>query len=265
MQWSLDGKEIWFTASVEGSNEQPLYAVTLDGKRRVVSAMLGNLILHDIDAKGKALISRDSRRREIAVLAPGESRERDMSWFDWSFVRDLSLDGKTMLFEEEGAGGGPNYSVFVRSTDGSPAVKLGEGYALAISPDGKYVAAVLPSDFNQLTLLPTGPGEPKIIKIPGMSFNNGLLRWFNDNNRFVFVGSQSGKQARWWLYETSTAKVTPITAEGIIGQAVLISRDQKNILARSEQGFAFYSPEGKINREVPFLTVDDMLVQWNFR
>ncbi len=133
LHWSLDGKEIWFTASPEGSNEQPVYAVTLEGKLRVVAAMLGNLILHDIDAKGNALISRDSRRREISVLPPGESRERDMSWFDWSFVRDISEDGKTMVFEEEGAGGGPNYSVFVRSTDGSPAVKLGEGYALSIS------------------------------------------------------------------------------------------------------------------------------------
>jgi serine/threonine protein kinase len=160
LQWSLDGKEIWFTASPEGSNEQPVYAVNLDGKLRVVAAMLGNLILHDIDAKGNALISRDSRRREISILPPGESRERDMSWFDWSFVRDISQDGKTIVFEEEGAGGGPNYSVFVRSTDGSPAVKLGEGYALAISADGKYVASVLPSDFK------LGQANRKLLRSP---------------------------------------------------------------------------------------------------
>ncbi len=262
LQWSLDGKEIWFTASVEGSNEQPLYAVTLDGKRRVVAAMLGNLILHDIDSKGNALISRDSRRREIAILAPGESRERDMSWFDWSFARDLSEDGKTLVFEEEGAGGGPNYSVFVRNTDGSPAVKLGEGYALSLSPDGKYVAAQLPSDLSYITLLPTGPGEPKIIRIPGINFNNGAMRWFNDNNRFMFAANQSGKQGRWWLYEMSTAKLTPITPEGVVGQTVLISADQNSILARSEQGYAFYSPQGKIQKEISALTFDDALVQW---
>jgi serine/threonine protein kinase len=261
LHWSLDGKEIWFTASVEGSNEQRLYAVTLDGKLRVVAAMLGNLILHDIDTKGNALISRDSRRREIALLPPGETKERDMSWFDWSFSRDLTEDGKTLLFEEEGAGGGTNYSVFIRNTDGSPAVKLGEGYALSISPDLKYVLSLLPNDFSHLTLLPTGPGETKVIKIPGISFINGIARWFKDNNRFIFLGKQSGKQQRWWLYEMSTSKLTPITPEGIVGQTVLVSADQNSILARSEQGYAFYSPQGTLQNEVPALTIDDALIQ----
>jgi len=262
LHWSLDGKEIWFTASVEGSNEQPVYAVNLEGKLRVVAAMLGNLILQDIDSKGNALITRDSRRREIMVLPPGESRERDMSWFDWSFCRDLSEDGKTMLFEEEGAGGGPNYSVFIRSTDGSPAVKLGEGYALSLSPDRKYAMSLLPSEIDHMTLLPTGAGETKTIKIPGISFVNAPMGWFKDNNRFVFGGNQSGKQPRWWLYEMSTAKLTPITKEGITGQAILISDDESSILARSEQGYAFYSLQGKELNQVPALTIDDALIQW---
>src|SRR5262249_55001015 len=116
LHWNHDGTEIWFTASKEGSNEQPLYAVDLNGKRRVVSAMVGNLILHDIDSKGVVLLTRDSRRREIVALPPGETRERDLSWFDWSFARYLTPDGKMILFEEQGAGGGPNYSVFIRKT-----------------------------------------------------------------------------------------------------------------------------------------------------
>jgi hypothetical protein len=224
--------------------------------------MLGNLVLQDIDSKGNALITRDSRRREIIVLPPGESRERDMSWFDWSFSRDLSEDGKTMLFEEEGAGGGPNYSVFVRNTDGSPAIKLGEGYALSLSPDGKYAMSLLPSEIDHMTLLPTGSGETKTVKIPGISFINAPMGWFKDNNRFVFGGNQSGKQPRWWLYEMSISKLTPITKEGILGQAVLISDDESSILARSEQGYAFYSLQGKELNQVPALTIEDALIQW---
>ncbi len=107
MRWSRDGKEIWFTASKEGSNEQPLFAVTPQGQLRMVTAMVGNLVLHDMDANGTVLLTRDSRRREIIMLPPGETRERDMSWFDWSFSRYLSDDGKLLVFEEQGAGGGP--------------------------------------------------------------------------------------------------------------------------------------------------------------
>ena len=80
LHWSTDGKEILFTASLEGSNEQPVYAVTLEGKQRLVVAMAGNLVLQDIDAKGNVLLNRDSRRREIIALPPGSERERDLSW-----------------------------------------------------------------------------------------------------------------------------------------------------------------------------------------
>jgi eukaryotic-like serine/threonine-protein kinase len=88
------------------------------------------------------------------------------------------------------------------------------------------------------------------------------MGWFKDNNRFVFGGNQSGKQPSWWLYEMSTAKLTPITKEGITGQAILISDDESSILARSEQGYAFYSLQGKELKQVPALTIDDALIQW---
>ena len=34
--------------------------------------------------------------------------------------------------------GGLSYAVYVRKTDGSPAVLLGEGGAVSLSPDGKW-------------------------------------------------------------------------------------------------------------------------------
>ncbi len=60
----------------------------------------------------------------------------------------------------------------------------------------------------------------------------------------------------------NTAKLTPITNEGIVGQTILISDDQSSILARSEQGYAFYSLQGKQLKQVAALTIDDALVQW---
>ena len=47
---------------------------------------------------------------------------------------DLSEDGKQILFSEQGVAGGPGYAVYVRGTDGSPAVRLGKGdCALAVA------------------------------------------------------------------------------------------------------------------------------------
>jgi len=66
-------------------------------------------------------------RGEIVALPPGAAKERDLSWFDWSLMGDMSADGRTVLFSESGEGGGQGYSTFLRATDGSPAVRLGEG------------------------------------------------------------------------------------------------------------------------------------------
>jgi eukaryotic-like serine/threonine-protein kinase len=65
-------------------------------------------------------------------LAPGEQKEKDLSWLDWSRPGSLSPDGKTILFQEAGEGGGPKYAVYLRNTDGSPAIRLGEGSGLSL-------------------------------------------------------------------------------------------------------------------------------------
>ena len=92
--------------------------------------------------------------------APEGSQERDLSWLDFSVPIDLSSDGKILLFVESGDGGGPHYTTFIRGTNGTPAVRLGEGFALALSPDGKWALARTP-DSNNVALLPTGVGTAK--------------------------------------------------------------------------------------------------------
>jgi hypothetical protein len=98
---------------------------------------------------GCPLLSHNTKRRETIFLPPGETREKDFSWFDWTNVRQLSPDGKILLFEEQGASARPNYNIFIRKTDGSAAIKLGEGYAFGLSRDGNYVISQLPGDYSK--------------------------------------------------------------------------------------------------------------------
>jgi hypothetical protein len=196
-------------------------------------------------------------------MAPGETRERDMSWFDWSFSRYLSSDGNTLIFEEQGAGGGPNYSVFLRKTDGSPPVRLGDGFASSLSPDGQYVVSQLPNDPSQLTLLPTGAGESKKIKIPEFSFVNAAAPWFSDSKRIIIGGYKSKQTTRWWIYEISTGKVTPLTPEGVFGPVPLISRDEMSVLASAKDGgYCFYSLNGEPLQKATTLENTDLPRQW---
>ena len=103
------------------------------------------------------------------------AKTQNLSWLDWSRSPSLSEDGETVVFTEEEEGGGPGYSVYLRKTDGSPAVRLGEGEALALSPDGKWVlSAIVRLDPAPLVLLPTGAGEPK--PLPKDSINHSGAR-----------------------------------------------------------------------------------------
>src|SRR5438132_7463401 len=110
-------------------------------------------MLLDMSRAGRLLLMRANLRRELIGVRTVDTNERELSWLDYSYPADLSADGKTLLFDEEGGGGaldysksgGLTYAVYLRKTDGSPAVLLGEGGAVALSPNGKW-AIVQPQD-----------------------------------------------------------------------------------------------------------------------
>src|SRR5438876_5072918 len=101
LAWSPDGSEIWFTASKSGT-DRTLYAITLDGKERMVLRLPGALMLLDISKDGRVLLMRASWRRELIGVRTADTNERELSWLDYSYPADLSADGKTLLFDEEG-------------------------------------------------------------------------------------------------------------------------------------------------------------------
>ena len=163
LAWSLDGSEIWFTATRTGG-DRSLYATTLAGNVRLLARVPGELTILDVGKEGNVLMTRGNDRAGMIGLAPGEPKEKDLSWLDWSVPGSMSADGKTILFQESGEGGGPKYAVYLRNTDGSPAIRLGEGSGLSLSPDGKWALSRLNVTPSPLVLYPTGVGEMKRLE-----------------------------------------------------------------------------------------------------
>ena len=161
LAWPPGGREIWLTGTRAGA-ARALVALGLDGRERVIARMAGVLTLHDVSREGRALLSHHDQRREIVARAPGAESERDLSWLDYCFPSDLSDDGSTVYFAENGEGGGPGYSVYLRRTDGgAPALRLGGGAAMALSPDGRFGLASrnFTSDEPELTAHPDRHGR----------------------------------------------------------------------------------------------------------
>ena len=135
-------------------------------------------------------------------MPPGGKDEVELGWFGWSLPRDISRDGKKVLFEEEAEGGGPNYTVFLRDTDGSPPVRIGEGTGEAISPDSKWVITK-PAKGGALSVVPTGAGEARQLTHDNISYGN--VRYMLDGKQLLASGIEAGHGVRDYLIDSATA------------------------------------------------------------
>lgn len=230
--WAPGDREVWFTCASKGL-WRALMAATPEGNVRTLLRVPGTMILGDIAANGDVLLSHHNARRGMVGLAPGDKEPRDLSWLDWTQPATLSEDGRTMLFTEEGEGGGPGYGVFLRKTDGSPAIRLGMGEALDLSPDGKWaiVQKVDPSPM-QLLLMPTGAGQSRALTSDDIS--HVLAAFLPDGKRFIFNGFKPNQPARTWVQSLDGGDATPITPEGVTG--LLVTPDGTRVLTRDAEG-----------------------------
>jgi Tol biopolymer transport system component len=186
LAWASNGKEVWFSAVPAGS-VRSVYALDFSGKERLIYRSPGGLTIHDISRTGLVLLTADKTRLSLTAMAPGEMREHSLSWFDWSAVSDISADGRTIVFSETGEAVGTNYSIFLRKTDGSPAVRLGDGTNGYLSPDGQWVVSIVGSP-GKLVLLPTGVGDPR--PLTDDKTDHTEVGWLPDSKAIVFTATE---------------------------------------------------------------------------
>jgi Tol biopolymer transport system component len=260
LAWTPDGKELWFAAE-QPAGARSLNAVNLHGEERVVAASAGPLWLHDVGPDGRALVSREIVRAGIVGQLAGESKPRDLSWLDFSVVRDLSADGRTIVFSESGEAGGAIFGVYLRSTDGSPAVRLGDGTSEALSPDGKWVLSIPRNQTPaQIVMLPTGAGQPRQLTRDRITHRNA--RWFPDGQHILFQGNAPGESARIWMQALDGSPPRAITPQNVIGTQV--TPDGSRLLGRTaDRKFYFFPVAGGAPERVLALAGGDVPIRFS--
>ena len=253
LAWTPSGSEVWFAGSNTGSSRS-LYAVSLSGRVRPVLRVPGSLVLDDIAPDGRVLLQQQEARRLIVGVTPGSSQERDLSWLDWSNGRDLTPDGRWLLLDEQGEGGGPNYSIYIRKTDGSPAVRIGDNDAFSISDDGKWVLATTNVEGGSMLLLPTGAGEPRTIKTGKL--RNPLGRFLPDGKHLVIFDDA------FHLYVQSLDGDTlrPVTPSGVASFGIFTADGKYALGQDAHQNWALYGIEGGQSIPLPKWTAGDLPV-----
>jgi hypothetical protein len=188
------------------------------------------------------LVTRDSFRGEVFGRIYPDNKERELGWLSNSFAPDLSSDGATILLSVQEEASGVGYEVYLRKTDGSPAVRLGDGLPAQFSPDGNWALTIYPSGIKptsapQLLLLPTGTGQP--VTLTHDSISHGFATLLSDGKRLLFEGSEPGRARRTWVQDATSGKPLPITPEDTAGHWV--SPDGKLLVAvDSQQKFWLY-------------------------
>jgi hypothetical protein len=225
--WSPDQSEIWFSA-VKSGIYRSLYATSLRGRERPLLAVPGNADIQDVLPNGHVLLNVTNERIELMVVTPDHPEGRDFTWMDWEYGARFSADSKSILFGDQHSG--DLYGTFLRNLDGSPAVRLGDGDPLDISPDNKWALSRLPSKPNQIALLPTGAGESR--QLTHSNISHLAARWLPDG-RILCVGNEIGHGERTFLIDMN-GNEKPVTPEGVRARAV--TTDGKNMLTSDTDG-----------------------------
>jgi serine/threonine protein kinase/Tol biopolymer transport system component len=265
LAWSPQGDEVWFSGARETTSGTGLniFAVTLSGTERLLHSTPGVVQIMDISRDGgRALVVRKTGRAVLMGLAPGDPKERDLSWFDFSFAADLSSDGKTLLFYEWGGAVGGIETTYLRKSDGSGAKRLGEGKPLALSPDGQFALVLRHSIPPQLVLLPTGLG--KEIPLP-----RGVIgefwhwaAWSPDGEQIFFTAAEPGHRRRTWVQDRYGGLPQPVTPEGMEG--TLLAPDGQLIAAVDRYHRYYLCPvDGRPPKALEGYEDGDVLLQWS--
>lgn len=238
LAWSPDGREVWFTASRVGA-DNALHAVTLDRRVRMVTPALGRLVLHDIAPDGRILVERTTFRQETYFRRLDEEGERDLSWLDLSRLVQLTADGKQMLFVESGEGGGPEYTTYLRRTDGSVPVRIGHGSPTALSPDGAWVLTVPVLSRDRLQLVPTGAGEVRVIRDPGI-VDYEWAGFLPGGREIVFAGRERGQETRMYVRPIGSGPARAFTPPGVAVWQGTLSPDGSALAAPCGERWCLY-------------------------
>ncbi len=157
--------------------------------------------------------------------------------------------------------------IYLRRTDGSPAIKLGEGFGHGLSPDGKWVLAYQGTADEKrggLVLLPTGPGEARALDGGGLAdFFWGA--WLPDGKSVVFTAAKQDGVQHLYVEAVPDGKPVPIGPEKtrLMFWTNPVSPDGKYVVG-IHAGEALLIPlDGGQARPVPNLSPpEDRIVQW---
>ncbi|HJR58295.1 MAG TPA: serine/threonine-protein kinase [Vicinamibacterales bacterium] len=222
--------EVWIAGTEAQGRQTSIFGLSLDGTRRLVYRAAGGLSLHDISRDGDVLGSFDRFNRRVELI-DGSGEPRDLSWQDGGVAAGLS-DGGVALLHQDGDGGGPHGSALAFAKGASQPVRIAEGIAHTLSPDGS--TALVTRDAGA-SLVPIGPGQARPIDLGAMK-RLGWTGWHPDG-RLILDIVRPDESRRTYAVAATAGPLTPFLPPGLsLNGGRLISPDGHRIIATGADG-----------------------------
>jgi dipeptidyl aminopeptidase/acylaminoacyl peptidase len=258
-----DGDGVLYTAVTEGL-EVSLYLVTRSGHVRRITGFSDEAELLEVNAAGEMLLNRVSYRWLMFVSESPSSRARDLSWHDDSSPADFSADGKSVLFLEGGAASGTDLELYLRGTDGGPAIHLGTGAGTSLSSDGHWALVTKNQLPAQLFLLPTGAGQARQVTFDSLHHEDAAF--LPDGQSMVFVGDAPGRPRMWYAQDLKGGPPRAFGPEGVSFahfDPVVLSPDGRNIaLVTTDKNVLLQPIAGGVGQAIPGVKAGYTPVRW---
>lgn len=221
---------------------------------RPVAQAPGLLTLRDVGRDGRALVTRDTRRLEMAGRLRDHTAERDFSWLDWSRVQELGNDGRMLLFDESGEAVGNRSVVYVRDNRTESVTRLGEGMAMGLAPSGES-ALVAREDRERLALVPLNGGVYRWLPASGLRYQ--WARFFPDGERLLALASRPQQGLRLYVHKLDGSSVVAISPEVAIRNAAISPNGNSVAVLSPKNELVLYDTSGA--REPRVIPADEPL------
>lgn len=258
------GDDLLYTASEDAHLLRALWRLKPGAAPVVIARLPVNMTLWDVADDGNLLIAQTDDRAAMIARLPGTSSDRDLSWLDASWIVEVSRDGKQVLFSETGQGVGREFRAYLRGIDGSPAILLGQGSPLALSPDARFALIrqdVDPGDatLSTLDIVPTGAGATQRLADEPMRHHGAI--WMPDGRAIVISGTLKGKEWRIYRIDLPDGRLSPLTVEGR-GDWFLSPDGATIAVQRAQPGLWFYPTRDDGAPRILKTTGTESLIGW---
>ena len=200
--WSPDGNEVWFSASGGGGRtrapDHAVFAATLSGRVRTVTSSGQPRAPRHRAGRARAP-AHGSRQPSIMALAPGATEETRAD-VDGLLLgrrhlrrRPARSCSSSRVWPAAGLCGVP------ARHGRSPAVRLGKGLALSLSPDGRWAPRDRPGCRTSCSCCRPAPASLGAATACDQGFS--WAGWFPDGKRILFAGLEEGKGQRVYVQD----------------------------------------------------------------